>query len=62
MTELTIGKTMFMIMNIVIYQILGFFCPDLLTVVVKIVGCIYCPIHKVKHSKADRKQEATGHV
>lgn len=25
MTELTIGKTMFMIMNIVIYQILGFF-------------------------------------
>lgn len=61
MTELTIGKTMFMIMNIVIYHIL-FFCPDLLTVIVKIVGCIYCPIHKVKHSKADRKQEATGHV
>lgn len=25
MTELTIGKTMFMIMNIVIYQILFFF-------------------------------------
>lgn len=57
-----IGKIMFMIMNIVIYYILFFFCLDLLIVIVKIVGCIYCLIYKVKYFKVDWKQEVIGYV